>query len=183
MSELTQEQRDVSNSVVGASLAFLGVVMVAAMPLAANAQRMTGIGLPPKEPTVAPTPPPQPTTPPSYTQPPAQPQRPAQPAPPVAQPPRPTSPNPQYAPWRPYGPMAEGRVHVRPDESFRWTQVFGFTAAVQDNGQQGNDQIWVDGPEGEEHIWANCNVTQTWRAYGPNSEGFVDAVVTQWCGW
>ena len=41
MSDLTQAQKDVSNSVVGGSLALLGVVAIAAMPLAAHAQRMS----------------------------------------------------------------------------------------------------------------------------------------------
>ena len=166
MSNLTQDQRDVSNSVVGGSLALLGVVMVAAMPLPAQADgRMYGEAggyTVPTRPAPAPAPAPQPT----YTPTPA-------PAP------APTA----YGVFRPYGPLAEGRVRVVPDNTFRWTEVFGFTAAVQDNGEQGNDQIWVDGPEGVEHIWANCWVTEEWKSYGPNSEGFIDAVVSSWCGW
>ena len=43
MSDLTQQQKDVSNSVVGGSLALLGVIMVAAMPLAAGASRIDNL--------------------------------------------------------------------------------------------------------------------------------------------
>ena len=69
MSDLTQAQKDVSNSVVGGSLALLGVVAIAAMPLAANAQgrmstygQQTGGGYSlPGKPVPAPAPAPQPT--------------------------------------------------------------------------------------------------------------------------
>ena len=181
MSNLTQDQKDISNSVVGGSLALLGVVAMAAMPLAAQAQRMTGYESPyagggsfnlPQRPAPAPAPAPEPTY-----QPPA-PQNTYQPPAP-----RPTSPQPAYGVFRPYGPLAEGRVQVRVDSSFDEKRVFGYTVLVQDNGEHGNDQMLIYGPDGQEQVWLNCWQTEEWKSYGPNSEQFIHAVVSQWCGW
>lgn len=171
MSDLTQAQKDVSNSVVGGSLALLGVVMVAAMPLAAHAQRMgtygqqTGGGYTlPSRPAPAPAP-----------------------APPVAQPAPAPAPRPQpqvtYGTFRPYGPLPEGRVNVTLDGSFQQGQVFGYTVYTQDNGAQGNDQMVIMGPEGKEQVWLNCWVTEEWKSFGPNSEEFIHAVVSAYCDW
>ena len=165
MSDLNQQQKDVSNSVVGGSLAFLGVVMVAAMPLAANAQRMSGYTLPQRPtpaPTVAPYTPPAPA--------------------PTYQPPRQPAPV-QYGTFRAYGPLPAGRVNVQLDASFDQKEVFGYTAFVQDNGEYGNDQMIIYGPEGTEQVWLNCWQTEEWKSFGPNSEQFIHAVVSQWCGW
>ena len=103
MSDLTQAQKDVSNSVVGGSLALLGIVMVAAMPLAAQAQRMgtygqqTGGGYSlPQRPAPAPTPAPQPTYQPPAPQPTYQPPAPLpQPQQPLLRQRRPLAPRPQ----------------------------------------------------------------------------------------
>ena len=176
MSDLTQAQKDVSNSVVGGSLALLGVVAIAAMPLAAHAQRMTTYGQQtgggytlPSRPAPAPAP-----------------------APPVAQP----APAPQYQPPAPrpqpqvrygvfsaYGPLPEGRVNVAVDGSFRQGQILGYNVLTQDNGSQGNDQMIIDGPEGREQVWINCWVTEEWKSFGPNSEEFIHGVVSTYCDW
>ena len=170
MSILTQDQKDVSNSVVGGSLALLGVVAMAAMPLAANAQRMSGYDSPyagggyslPQRPAAAPAPAPQPTYQPQAPQP---------------------TPQPSYGVFQPYGPLAAGRVSVRVDNTFDQKRIFGYTLWVQDNGQNGNDQMLIEGPEGKEQVWLNCWQTEEWKSYGPNSEQFIHAVVSQWCGW
>ena len=169
MSDLTQAQKDVSNSVVGGSLALLGVVMVAAMPLPAQAQRMSPYGQQtgggyalPSRPAPAPAPAPQPTY-----QPPA---------------PRP-QPQVTYGTFRPYGPLPEGRVNVTLDSSFDQGQIFGYTVYTQDNGTQGNDQMVILGPEGREQVWLNCWVTEEWKSYGPNSEEFIHSVVSSYCDW
>lgn len=169
MSDLTQAQKDVSNSVVGGSLALLGVVMVAAMPLAAHAQRMGTYGQQngggytlPQRPAPAPTPAPQPTY-----QPPA---------------PRP-QPQVTYGTFRAYGPLPEGRVNVTVDGSFRQGQIYGYNVYTQDNGTNGNDQMVIEGPEGREQVWINCWVTEEWKSYGPNSEQFIHSVVSQYCDW
>ena len=59
----------------------------------------------------------------------------------------------------------------------------GYEVYIQDNGRYGNDQLVVLGPEGKEQIWANCNVSEEWKSFGPNSEQFIHSVVDQWCGW
>ena len=169
MSDLTQSQKDVSNSVVGGALAFLGVVTIAAMPLAASAQdRMGGYSLPGRPtpaPTVAPYNPPAPA--PTY-QPPA---------------PRPQPAPAQYGTFRAFGPLPEGRVNVRMDSSFEAASIFGYQIYVQDNGPQGNDQMVIDGPEGREQVWINCWVTEEWKSFGPNSEEFIHGVVSMYCDW
>ena len=179
MSDLTQAQKDVSNSVVGGSLALLGVVMVAAMPLAAHAQRMgtygqqTGGGYAlPQRPAPAPAPAPQPTYQPPAPQPTYQP-----PAP------RPQPQQPAYGTFRAYGPLPEGRVNVTLDGSFEQGTVFGYTVYTQDNGAEGNDQMVIMGPEGKEQVWINCWVTEEWKSYGPNSEEFIHGVVSTYCDW
>ena len=178
MSDLTPDQQRHSNNVVIGSLCALSAAMILA-PLGANAQRMSpgwsGGGeynVPsrpaPAPPVVQPTPPaPQPTY-----QPPTQTYQPQPQPEPV-----------QYGVFRPYGPLAAGRVNVRIDSSFDRKEIWGFEAYVQDNGEQGNDQMVVFGPEGKEQIWLNCWVTEEWKSYGPNSEEFIHAVVSQWCGW
>lgn len=165
MSELTQDQKDISNSTVGLSSALLGVVMVASMPLAANAQRMGGYTIP------------------SRPQPPVQtvPQRP-QPAPPTYQPPAP-QPAVTYGTFRPYGPLPDGRVNVSLDGSFQQGTMFGYNIWYQDNGTQGNDQMVIDGPAGREQVWINCWVTEEWKSFGPNSEEFIHGVVSTYCDW
>ena len=178
MSDLTQQQKDVSNRVVGGSLAMLGLVMFVAAPLAANAQRMAtpydvpsgGFTLPgkPVPPPAAPTAPPQ-----SYA-----------PAPAPQQAPRPApAPQVHYPTFRPFGPLPEGRVTVRVDSTFEAGQIFGFPVMVQDNGTQGNDQMVINGPDGQEQVWINCWQTREWASYGPNSQQFVDSIVSRYCGW
>ena len=146
----------------------LGIV-IASQTLPAQAQRMgwgndTGGGTPfPSRPAPAPAPAPAPT----YTPQPA-------PAP---------TPQVQYGTFRPYGPLPPGRVTVRYDGSFRQGQILGYNVYSQDNGEQGNDQMIIDGPAGREEVWLNCWQTEEWKSYGPNSEQFVNAVVSEWCGW
>ena len=97
---------------------------------------------------------------------------------------------PQYEPpvsygvFNPYGPLTEeGRVNVTLDHTFDAGQIAGYQVFIQDNGQYGNDQILALGPEGEEHIWVDCNKEQFWRSYGPNSYEFIDTITHRWCGW
>lgn len=178
MSDLTQQQKNVSNRVVGGSLAMLGLVMFVAAPLAANAQRMAtpydvpsgGFNLPgkPVPPPAAPVAPPQANTPAPAPQAPYQPA----PAPPV-----------HYPEFRTFGPLPEGRVTVRVDSTFESGQIFGFPVMVQDNGTQGNDQMVIDGPEGREQVWINCWQTREWASFGHNSQQFVDSIVSRYCGW
>ena len=187
MSDLTQAQKDVSNSVVGGSLALLGVIMVAAMPLAAHAQRMGGgyeyggssggYSLPGK-PVPAPAPSPAPVRPAPAPAPAPAPQ-------PTYQPPapRPQPQQPVYGTFRPFGPLPAGRVSVTVDGSFEQGTVFGYTVYTQDNGPEGNDQMIINGPEGQEQVWINCWVTEEWKSFGPNSEEFVHAVVSSYCAW
>jgi len=169
MSALNQQEKDVSNTVVGLSAAFLGIVMVAAMPLSASAQgRMSGYSLPTRPtpaPTVTPYNPPAPA--PTY-QPPA---------------PRPQPAPVQYGSFRAYGPLPEGRVNVTVDGSFEQGSISGYTVYTQDNGVQGNDQMVILGPEGREQVWLNCWVTSEWKSFGPNSEQFIHSVVSQYCDW
>ena len=168
MKELTPEQRKVSDTVTGLSVAFAGIVAVCAMPLAANAQRMSGYSLP-QRPTPAPA---------------VSPYTPPAPAPTYQTPaPRPQPAPVQYGTFRAYGPLPEGRVNVRLDSSFESHNLWGYTVYTQDNGERGNDQMVIDGPEGREAVWLNCWVTEEWKSFGPNSEEFVHAVVTEWCGW
>jgi hypothetical protein len=166
MSDLNQQQRDISNSVVGLSSCILGIVMVAAQSLPVQAQRMTGYDSPnnsgfPQRPVAEPEPAPQPTY---------------QPTP---------APQPQvsYGTFRPFGPLPEGRVNVTIDNSFEYGQILGYQIATQDNGERGNDQMVINGPEGREDVWLNCWQTEEWKSYGPNSEQFIHAVVSEWCGW
>ena len=167
MSELNTEQRKVSDTVTGTSVALAAILAVASMPLPAQAVpggRMSGYDLPQRPAPVAPAP-----------------QRPA----PTYTPPAP-APGPapvQYGVFRPYGPLPSGRVNVQMDGSFDQKEIWGFTAFVQDNGEQGNDQMIIYGPEGTEQVWLNCWVTEEWKSFGPNSEQFIHAVVSQWCGW
>ena len=169
MSDLSEDQQDVSNTVVGLSSALLGIVMVASMPLPAQAVpggRMSGYDLPQR-----PAPAPAPVAP--------APQRPAPtytPAPPA---PAPV----QYGSFRAYGPLPAGRVNVRVDGSFENATIWGYNIQVQDNGAQGNDQMIIFGPEGREQVWINCWVTQEWRSFGPNSEDFIHGVVSTYCDW
>ena len=196
MSDLNQAQKDVSNSVVGGSLALLGVLMVAAMPLAANAQRMGGgyeyggggggYSLPGKP---VPAPAPAPVRPAPAPAPAPAPQPAPRPAPapqPTYQPPAPRpQPQPQvtYGTFRPFGPLPAGRVNVQLDGSFEQGTVFGYTVYTQDNGPEGNDQMIIDGPEGREQVWINCWVTEEWKSFGPNSEEFIHGVVSMYCDW
>ena len=166
MSDLTSQQRNISDYVTSASVIGLAAI-IALSGTAAQAQRMTGErgwGGPVPQRPAAPAPAPAPA--PSY----------APPAP---------SPTPQvrYGVFNPRGPLPEGRVNVALDNSFEHGQILGYEVYIQDNGQYGNDQMLVFGPEGKEQIWANCNVTEEWKSFGPNSENFIHAVVTQWCGW
>ena len=103
MKDLTPKQRKVSDTVTGLSVAFAGIVAICAMPLAANAQRMSGYSLPSRPapaPTVTPYNPPAPQ--PTY-QPPA---------------PRPQPAPVQYGTFRAFGPLPAGRVNVTIDNSF-----------------------------------------------------------------
>jgi hypothetical protein len=168
MSDLNQDQRDISNTVVGLSSCLLGIVMVAAQTLPAQAQRMGwgnqgGAAAFPTRTAPEAAPAPQPT----YT---------PQPAPAPA-------PQPQYGTFRPYGPLPEGRVIVNVDSSFEYGQILGYQVATQDNGERGNDQMVINGPSGREDVWLNCWQEERWVSYGPNTEQFVHAVVSQWCGW
>ena len=169
MSALNQQEKDVSNTVVGLSAAFLGIVMVAAMPLSASAQgRMSGYTLPQRPtpaPTVSPYTPPAPA--PTYN-PPA---------------PRPQPAPVEYGSFRAYGPLPEGRVNVAVDGSFQEGSIFGYTIYTQDNGPEGNDQMVILGPEGREQVWLNCWVTEEWKSFGPNSEEFIHGVVSSYCDW
>jgi len=169
MSDLNQQQKDVSNTVVGLSAAFLGIVMVAAMPLSASAQgRMSGYSLPSRP---APAPSPVPSRPPA-------------PAPTYQTPaPRPQPAPVQYGSFRAYGPLPGGRVNVRLDDSFQEGSIFGYTIYTQDNGPEGNDQMVILGPEGREQVWLNCWVTEEWKSFGPNSEEFIHGVVSSYCDW
>jgi hypothetical protein len=166
MSDLNQQQRDISNSVVGLSSCLLGIVMVAAQSLPVQAQRMTGYDSPnnsgfPQRPVAEPQPAPQPTYQPTPT-----------PQPQVS-----------YGTFRPFGPLPEGRVNVTIDNSFEYGQILGYQIATQDNGERGNDQMVINGPEGREDVWLNCWQTEEWKSYGPNSEAFIHAVVSEWCQW
>ena len=166
MSDLSEDQQDVSNTVVGLSSALLGIVMVASMPLPAQAVpggRMSGYDLPSRPAPVQQAPAPAPTY-----QPPA---------------PRPQPAPVQYGTFRAYGPLPEGRVNVRLDNSFQEGSIFGYTIYTQDNGPEGNDQMMILGPEGREQVWLNCWVTEEWKSFGPNSEQFIHSVVSQYCDW
>ena len=174
MSDLTQAQRDVSSTVVGLSSCLLGIVMIASQIPAAQAQRMSpgwggdggnGFTLP-QRPAPAPAPAPQPA-----------------PAPPVVSPAPAPQPQVVYGTFSPYGPLPQGRVNVRVDGSFRQGTILGYNVVSQDNGEQGNDQMIIDGPAGREQVWINCWVTEEWKSYGPNSEQFIHDVVSQWCDW
>ena len=167
MSELTTEQRKVSDTVTGTSVALAAILAVASMPLPAQAVpggRMSGYDLPSRPAPVQPAP--APSQPPAY--------RPPAPAP---------APQVTYGVFSPYGPLPQGRVNVRYDGSFRQGQILGFTVYTQDNGAQGNDQMLIDGPEGREQVWINCWVTEEWKSFGPNSEQFIHSVVSQYCDW
>ena len=169
MSDLNQKQRDISNSVVGLSSCLLGIIMVASQVPSAQAQRMSpgwgggggSMNIPQR-----PAPAPQPA-----------------PAPPVVSPTPAPQPQVTYGTFRAYGPLPEGRVNVAVDGSFRQGQILGYNVLTQDNGSQGNDQMIIDGPEGREQVWINCWVTEEWKSYGPNSEQFIHAIVSQYCDW
>jgi hypothetical protein len=159
MSELTPSQRDFSDKVTSVSVIGLAAI-IATTCLPAQAQRMTGGGgynIP---------------TNPSRLAPPPAPAQPTQSEPAV-----------RYGVFSPTGPLPVGRVNVTLDNSFEHGQILGYEVYIQDNGRYGNDQIVVLGPEGKEQIWANCNVTEEWSSFGPNSEQFIHSVVTRWCGW
>lgn len=105
---------------------------------------------------------------------------PSRPTRPVA-PPQQTQP--VYGVFRVYGPLPEGRVRVHADNSFETGQIAGYRVQVQDNGRTANDQMIIHGPEGVDEVWLNCNVTQDWKAYGPNSKQFVHNIVSRYCNW
>ena len=155
MSVLSTAQRQVSDTVTGLSVALAAVVALSSMP--AHAQRMTGGGY--NIPTN-----------PSRT-------APAQPAPVQQQP------QVYYGTFRAQGPLPEGRVNVSIDGSFEHGQILGYEVYIQDNGTYGNDQMVVIGPAGKEEVWVNCNVTEEWKSFGPNTEQFVHSVAAQWCDW
>jgi hypothetical protein len=166
MSELTTEQRKVSDTVTGTSVALAAILAVASMPLPAQAVpggRMSGYDLPSRPAPVQQAPAPAPTY-----QPPA---------------PRPQPAPVQYGTFRAYGPLPEGRVNVRLDNSFQEGSIFGYTIYTQDNGPEGNDQMVIFGPEGRDQVWLNCWVTEEWKSFGPNSEQFIHSVVSQYCDW
>ena len=195
MSDLNQQQKDVSNSVVGLSACLLGVVMVAAMPIsAAHANRMatpyntpggsSSLPVPSRPAPPAPAPVAAPAPAPAPVRP--QPAPAPQPAPPRYQPPvqQPApQPAPQYGVFRPFGPLPSGRVNVTLDNSFEQGTMFGYTIYTQDNGPEGNDQMIIMGPEGKEQVWINCWVTEEWKSFGPNSEEFIHGVVSTYCDW
>ena len=170
MSDLTKAQQDISNTVVGLSAAFLGIVAVAAMPLAAQAQRMSGYSIPSRPAPPVVTPAPVQPSPPRY-----------QPQQPTYQPTQPTQV--RYGVFNAFGPLPEGRVNVRLDSSFEQHTVYGYTVYTQDNGPEGNDQMVIDGPAGREQVWINCWVTEEWKSYGPNTEEFIHDVVSMYCDW
>ena len=167
MSDLNQTQRDISNTVVGLSSCLLGIIMVAAQTVPAQAQQRMGWGNSGGGGTAFPSrPAPQPA-----------------PAPPVVSPTPAPAPQVQYGTFRAYGPLPQGRVHVRVDGSFRSGQILGYNVLTQDNGEQGNDQMVIDGPAGREDVWLNCWVTEEWKSFGPNSEELVHAIVSSYCDW
>ena len=50
-------------------------------------------------------------------------------------------------------------------------------------GAGGNDLILVQGPDGSEKIRVVCNQSpHDWTSNGPNTQEFVQNVVTRWCG-
>ena len=167
MSDLNQTQRDISNTVVGLSSCLLGIIMVAAQTVPAQAQQRMGWGN---------------SGSPSFPERPAERAVPA-PAPPVVSPAPAPAPQVQYGTFRAYGPLPQGRVSVRVDGSFRQGQILGYNVLTQDNGEQGNDQMVIDGPAGREDVWLNCWVTEEWKSFGPNSEELVHAIVSSYCDW
>ena len=165
MTDLSSAQRKVSDYVTSASVIGLAAVIALTCGPAAQAQgRMTnqGYGIPdsrtvPSQAPVAPAPAPAP----QYT----------------------PQPQIQYGVFSATGPLPQGRVNVSIDGSFEHGQILGYEVYIQDNGTYGNDQIVVLGPEGKEQIWVNCNVTEEWKSFGPNTEQFIHSVASQWCSW
>lgn len=166
MSELNTEQRQVSDTVTGTSVALAAILAVASMPLPAQAVpggRMSGYDLPGRPAPVTPAP--------------------QRPAPTYTPAPRPAPAPVQYGAFQAFGPLPAGRVQVRVDSSFENAEIWGYQIQVQDNGPQGNDQMVIFGPEGREQVWINCWVTEEWKSFGPNSEEFIHGVVSTYCDW
>ena len=167
MSDLTREQRNLSDYVTCTSALGLAVMIAVVGQQPAQAVpggRMSGYDLPSRPAPVQPAP--APSQPPAY--------RPPAPAP---------APQVTYGVFSPYGPLPQGRVNVQYDGSFRQGQILGYTVYTQDNGERGNDQMLIDGPAGREQVWINCWVTEEWKSFGPNSEQFIHSVVSQYCDW
>ena len=166
MSDLTPEQRNLSDYVTSASVIGLAAVIAISGGAALAGGRMTnqGYGIPNSRTAPAPAP--------------VAPVAPVRPAPAPA-----PTPQVRYGVFSATGPLPEGRVNVALDNSFERGQINGYEVYIQDNGRYGNDQIVVFGPAGKEEIWVNCNVTEEWKSFGPNSEQFIHNVAVQWCGW
>lgn len=133
----------------------LAALSLAALPGAALAQRM-GYDLPTRGPQEAPQAAPVPAAPPVSHQPAHRPYRPAQP---------------------------DGYIHHSDYRSFPVGHIHGYTVWAEDNGYEGTDRLVVNGPEGQEHIYANCNISREWNSWGSNSREFVHSVVSRWCRW
>lgn len=152
-------------------ITLIGIVTM--LPLSAVAQnRMQGYDLPARPPAAVPAPAPSPA-----------PVRPA-PAPAPAPAPQP-APRPAPAPhtYPNPEPGPNDRVRVVPDSSYQYGHINGWYGYIQDNGQYGTDRMLITGPAGEEHIVVNCNVSQTWQSWGPNSHQFVEDITDRWCDW
>ena len=164
MSEMTSQERKLSNTVTGVAAALAGVMVITALPQPAHSApggRMSGYSVPSRP---VPAPPVTPSSPPV------------------------TPSGNQYNPGT-FHPTSQvifetpAHVQVQVDSSFSEGQILGYQVYAQDNGKYGNDQLVFFGPGGKEQIWVNCNVSERWRSWGNNSIEQIDAVVSQWCGW
>ena len=145
----------------------LAAVSLISLPSAAMAERM-GYDVPTRSSSALPTRP--------VEAPPA-------PAPTVAPPP--PAPAPVAPPAVTHRPVRQpdGYVHHADYRSFPQGHIMGYPVWAEDNGYSGTDRIVVNGPDGQEHIVANCNITRDWNSWGSNSQQFVHEVVSRWCSW